>query len=104
MCATSHLLFVFSALRFAWLVRFIVGFFASPLAVPCAAPHRYYCPAHVMRWTLLTQIEHTLQWSRDWFEGCFKQNAEDVNQYLEDPNYATFLNSQHNTKLETLTR
>eukprot|EP00752_Nemacystus_decipiens_P009961 g8884.t1 len=50
------------------------------------------------------QIEHTLQWSRDWFEGCFKQNAEDVNQYLEDPNYATFLNSQHNTKLETLTR
>ncbi|CAM9738448.1 unnamed protein product, partial [Ectocarpus sp. 8 AP-2014] len=50
------------------------------------------------------QIEHTLQWSRDWFEGCFKQNAEDVNQYLQDPNYTTFLNSQHNTKLETLTR
>ncbi|CAM9370818.1 unnamed protein product, partial [Hapterophycus canaliculatus] len=34
----------------------------------------------------------------------FKQNAEDVNQYLEDPNYTTYLNSQHNTKLETLTR
>ncbi|CAM9877805.1 unnamed protein product [Pylaiella littoralis] len=50
------------------------------------------------------QIEHTLQWSRDWFEGCFKQNAEDVNQYLEDPNYIVYLNSQHNTKLETLTR
>ncbi|CAM9716084.1 unnamed protein product [Laminaria digitata] len=50
------------------------------------------------------QIEHTLQWSRDWFEGCFKQNADDVNQYLTDPDYTTYLNSQHNTKLDTLTR
>jgi len=59
---------------------------------------------HVNRINQSNQIEHTLQWSRDWFEGCFKQNAEDVNQYLDDPNYTTFLNSQHNTKLETLTR
>ncbi|CAM9515783.1 unnamed protein product [Ascophyllum nodosum] len=50
------------------------------------------------------QIEHTLQWSRDWFEGCFKQNAEDANQYLSEPDFKTHLNSQHNTKLETLTR
>ncbi|CAM9535991.1 unnamed protein product [Discosporangium mesarthrocarpum] len=50
------------------------------------------------------QIEHTLQWSRDWFEGCFKQNAEEVNQYLSDKDYMTYLNTQHNTKLETLTR
>jgi len=28
------------------------------------------------------QIEHTLQWARDYFEGVFKQSAEDVNSYL----------------------
>jgi ubiquitin-activating enzyme E1 len=28
------------------------------------------------------QIQHTLQWARDWFEGEFKQCAEDVNVYL----------------------
>lgn len=50
------------------------------------------------------QIEHTLQWSRDWFEGCFKQIAEDVNKYLSDADYMDYLNSQHNTKLDTLTR
>lgn len=50
------------------------------------------------------QIEHTLQWSRDWFEGCFKQNADEVNQYLSDPDYTTYLNAQHNTKLDTLSR
>jgi ubiquitin-activating enzyme E1 len=33
------------------------------------------------------QIEHTLQWARDWFEGTFKQAPEDVNQYLTNPEY-----------------
>jgi len=28
------------------------------------------------------QIEHTLQWARDYFEGAFKQSCEDVNGYL----------------------
>ncbi|XP_032819064.1 ubiquitin-like modifier-activating enzyme 1 isoform X3 [Petromyzon marinus] len=32
-------------------------------------------------------IEHTLQWARDEFEGLFKQPAENVNQYLQDPKF-----------------
>ncbi|KAK2508547.1 hypothetical protein MC885_007636 [Smutsia gigantea] len=32
-------------------------------------------------------IEHTLQWARDEFEGLFKQQAENVNQYLTDPKF-----------------
>ena len=31
------------------------------------------------------QITHTLQWARDWFEGAFKQAAEEVNTYLSVP-------------------
>jgi ubiquitin-activating enzyme E1 len=33
------------------------------------------------------RIEHTIQWSRDEFEGLFKSNCENVNQFLSDPNY-----------------
>lgn len=48
------------------------------------------------------QITHTLQWARDWFEGAFKQAAEEVNAYLSTPS-AQYLDSlQPNTKLETL--
>uniref|UniRef100_H3ARY3 E1 ubiquitin-activating enzyme n=1 Tax=Latimeria chalumnae TaxID=7897 RepID=H3ARY3_LATCH len=38
-----------------------------------------------------SSIEHTLQWARDEFEGLFKQPAETVNQFLQDPpcNYQT---------------
>ncbi|XP_069062945.1 ubiquitin-like modifier-activating enzyme 7 isoform X1 [Pleurodeles waltl] len=32
-------------------------------------------------------IEHTLQWARDEFEGLFKQPAESVNQYLQNPDF-----------------
>jgi ubiquitin-activating enzyme E1 len=32
-------------------------------------------------------IEHCIQWSRDLFEGLFKQQAENVNQYLTNPTY-----------------
>jgi len=49
------------------------------------------------------KIEHTLQWARDWFEGCFKQPAEEVNTYLSSSNGAQYLESLHpNTKVETL--
>ncbi|MBV5332871.1 ThiF family adenylyltransferase, partial [bacterium] len=42
------------------------------------------------------QIQHTLQWARDYFEGEFKQSGEDVNSYLGDPNYAESLAGQQN--------
>jgi ubiquitin-activating enzyme E1 len=33
------------------------------------------------------QIEHTIAWARDLFEGYFKQPAENVNLYLSQPNF-----------------
>jgi len=48
------------------------------------------------------QIQHTLQWARDVFEGIFKQNAEDVNSYLNATDYAQSLAGQQNTKVETV--
>merc|ERR1712038_326299 len=48
------------------------------------------------------QIQHTLQWARDYFEGIFKQNAEDVNTYLSSADFAATLAGQQNTKLDTL--
>jgi len=50
------------------------------------------------------KIEHTLQWARDWFEGVFKQTPDDVNNYLSNADFMTQLNTQPNTKLETLER
>ncbi|KAL3792211.1 hypothetical protein ACHAW5_004086 [Stephanodiscus triporus] len=47
------------------------------------------------------QIQHTLQWARDYFEGEFKQSGEDVNSYLSNPNYAESLAGQQNSKVET---
>lgn len=48
------------------------------------------------------QIQHTLQWARDWFEGAFKQSAEEVNAYLST-NPSQYLESlQPNSKIETL--
>eukprot|EP00588_Corethron_pennatum_P023689 CAMPEP_0194316908 /NCGR_PEP_ID=MMETSP0171-20130528/13663_1 /TAXON_ID=218684 /ORGANISM="Corethron pennatum, Strain L29A3" /LENGTH=1050 /DNA_ID=CAMNT_0039073309 /DNA_START=113 /DNA_END=3265 /DNA_ORIENTATION=+ len=47
------------------------------------------------------QIQHTLQWARDYFEGVFKQNADDVNQYLTAPDFGAALAAQQNTKVET---
>ena len=46
------------------------------------------------------QIQHTLQWARDYFEGVFKQAAEEVNSYLTAEDYQATL--QPNTKLDTL--
>ena len=48
------------------------------------------------------QIQHTLQWARDYFEGEFKQSAEEVNSYLSSNPCAYMATLQPNTKLDTL--
>ncbi|KAG7352651.1 UBA/THiF-type NAD/FAD binding protein [Nitzschia inconspicua] len=48
------------------------------------------------------QIQHTLQWARDYFEGEFKQSAEDVNSYLGHSPEEYLASLQPNTKTETL--
>ena len=40
------------------------------------------------------QIEHTLQWARDWFEGIYKQTPSDCNQYLTTVTFREHLASQ----------
>ena len=52
------------------------------------------------------QIEHTLQWARDWFEEVYGMGPNDANQYLATPDYAinNSLAVQQNMRLETLTR
>ena len=50
------------------------------------------------------QIEHTLQWGREWFEEVYKQANEDVNQYLTNSDFFTQLASQQNMKFDTLKR
>lgn len=48
------------------------------------------------------QIQHTLQWARDYFEGEFKQSAEEVNNYLSQTPEQYLESLQPNTKTETL--
>lgn len=48
------------------------------------------------------QIQHTLQWARDWFEGAFKQSAEEVNAYLSTNGTQYLEGLQQNSKVETL--
>ena len=48
------------------------------------------------------QIQHTLQWARDYFEGVFKQSAEDANSYLNAKDFGEVLAGQQNTKLDTI--
>jgi ubiquitin-activating enzyme E1 len=48
------------------------------------------------------QIQHTLQWARDYFEGEFKQSAEEVNAYLGSTPEAYMESLQPNSKLDTL--
>jgi len=49
------------------------------------------------------QIEHTLQWARDMFEGVFKQAPEDANSYVSNHSeFTAGLQAQQNTKLDTL--
>jgi len=47
-------------------------------------------------------IEHTIQWSRDLFEGTFKQSAEDVNAFLSQPDYLASLERQPGVRKTTL--
>jgi len=47
-------------------------------------------------------IEHTIQWSRDLFEGFFKQSAEDVNSYLSQSDFLTALERQPGIRKTTL--
>ncbi|CAO3643037.1 unnamed protein product [Cunninghamella blakesleeana] len=46
-------------------------------------------------------IEHTIQWSRDLFEGFFKQPAENVNLYLTQPNFVEATQKQGASQKET---
>jgi len=48
------------------------------------------------------QIQHTLQWARDYFEGEFKQSAEEVNSYLSQSPEDYLATLQPNNKTETL--
>ena len=48
------------------------------------------------------QIQHTLQWARDYFEGEFKQATDEVNAYLGSERDAYLETLQPNTKIETL--
>eukprot|EP01035_Chromulina_nebulosa_P022544 gene22544-29193_t len=48
------------------------------------------------------QIEHTIQWAREWFEEIFRQIPSDTLSYLTNPEYISQLSSQQNMKLETL--
>jgi len=48
------------------------------------------------------QIQHTLQWARDYFEGEFKQAAEDVNSYLSQSPEDYMASLQPNTRTETM--
>ena len=52
----------------------------------------------------LPQIEHTLQWAREWFEEVFTQTPEDVQRYLTSDSLKEFsvsLAAQQNMKLGT---
>jgi len=42
------------------------------------------------------KIEHTIEWARDLFGGFFKNQAEDVNNYLENPDYVKKLKANTN--------
>ena len=48
------------------------------------------------------QIEHTIAWARDLFEGYFKQPAENVNLYLSQPNFLESTLKQSGNQLEIL--
>ncbi|KAK9701765.1 E1 ubiquitin-activating protein [Basidiobolus ranarum] len=47
-------------------------------------------------------IEHTIQWARDLFEGLFKQQPENGNLYLTQPNYIEQLLKQGGNQKEVL--
>lgn len=48
------------------------------------------------------RIEHTIQWARELFEGCFVKPAETVNMYLSQPNYIETTLRQGGNEIPTL--
>ncbi|KAJ1407798.1 hypothetical protein B484DRAFT_337152, partial [Ochromonadaceae sp. CCMP2298] len=50
------------------------------------------------------QIEHTLQWARDWFEEAYSIAAQETVQYLTLDSFASSLAAQQNMRLDTLVR
>jgi len=48
------------------------------------------------------QIEHTLQWARDWFEEVYKQAIDDCNHYITSAAFQESLARQQNMKLDIL--
>jgi len=50
------------------------------------------------------QIEHTIQWARDIFEGIYKNNPENANAYLDNPNFIESMEKQAgSSKVEVAT-
>jgi ubiquitin-activating enzyme E1 len=47
-------------------------------------------------------IEHTIQWARDLFEGLFKQEPDNTNQYLTQPDFVDALIKQGGNPRDTL--
>ncbi|KAJ3293322.1 hypothetical protein HDU79_000431 [Rhizoclosmatium sp. JEL0117] len=48
------------------------------------------------------QIEHTIQWARDVFDGLFRGPAENVNMYLTQPNFVTTTLKEPGSAKETI--
>lgn len=48
------------------------------------------------------QIEHTIQWARDLFEGLFKQGPDEANAYLSSPTYLEDLEKQTGSEVDSL--
>jgi ubiquitin-activating enzyme E1 len=69
----------------------------------CYAFDRDSCMAQCTLKNFPNKIEHTLQWSRDWFEGAFQQTAETVNAFLEQDGYLASIES-HPSRNELLER
>ena len=60
-------------------------------------PMRTLCicdAAHPMHMPRCAPGAYATQWSRDVFEGMFKQSGEDVNAYLSQPEYLAALERQ----------
>ena len=47
-------------------------------------------------------IEHCIQWARDLFEGLFKQQADNVNKFLDDPTFLEHIAKQGTSPKEIL--
>ncbi|KAI9137809.1 hypothetical protein BKA69DRAFT_1127905 [Paraphysoderma sedebokerense] len=48
------------------------------------------------------EIEHTIRWARDYFDGLFRRPAEDVNLYMSQPDYLETVMKQPWSRRDTL--